>query len=113
MFVNFFAQYSDGIRVGQWDLSLQKMKSIPFFIPTPQEQKNIICYIEQKTISINSAISAIEKEITLITEYRTRLISDVVTGKVDVRGIVVEDAPEVILDIEEETAEDEMKESEG
>ena len=38
-------------------------------------------------------ITIIGEEIATLTEYRTRLISDVVTGKVDVRGIVVAEEP--------------------
>lgn len=33
VYVNFFAQASDGIRVGQWDLQMDRMKEIPFIIP--------------------------------------------------------------------------------
>ena len=36
---------------------------------------------------INQAITRAQREIDLMCEYRTRLISDVVTGQVDVRGI--------------------------
>ncbi len=35
---------------------------------------------------MNIAISKIERELTLIQEFRTRLIADVVTGKLDVRA---------------------------
>jgi type I restriction enzyme S subunit len=38
-----------------------------------------------QTEKIDAAIEATEAEITLLKEYRTRLISDVVTGKLDVR----------------------------
>lgn len=38
VYVNFFAQASDGIRVGQWDLQMDKMKEIPFIVPSPEEQ---------------------------------------------------------------------------
>ena len=41
VYVNFFAQASDGIRVGQWDLSINKMKEIPFIVPPVDEQKAI------------------------------------------------------------------------
>lgn len=89
VYVNFFAQASDGIRVGQWDLSLQKMKEIPFIIPTKEEQKEIVEYIPKIFESIEKAIEDIEKEIKLVEEYKTTLISNIVTGKLDVRGILV------------------------
>lgn len=57
----------------------------------------------------------IAREITLIGEYRSRLIADVVTGKVDVRGIeVLEVAEDELLDLDEDTTEaDEMIDDEG
>lgn len=35
---------------------------------------------------MNQSVSRLEREVTLIREYRTRLIADVVTGKLDVRA---------------------------
>lgn len=90
VYVNFFAQSSDGIRVGQWDLSLQKMKEIPFIIPTKEEQKEIVEYIPKVFKSIEKAIEDIEQEIKLVEEYKTALISNIVTGKLDVRNISVD-----------------------
>lgn len=46
VYVNFFAQASDGIRVGQWDLQMDKMKEIPFIVPPADEQIQIVEYIE-------------------------------------------------------------------
>ena len=56
------------------------------------EQKAIVVFIQRKSLEIDNAIARAERETELIQEYRTRLISDVVTGKVDVRGI---DVPEI------------------
>lgn len=119
LYVNFFAQASDGIRTGQWDLSLQKMKNIPFIEPPESVQKIIDEYIPMKLNIVDQAIERINKEIDLITEYRTSLISAVVTGKVDVRGIAVgepsaEDLAEPYLDDieDEELQEDDLLESE-
>lgn len=54
-------------------------------IPTLEEQNQIIDYLEFENAKIDLAITKIEKEIELIKEYRTTLISDAVTGKIDVR----------------------------
>ena len=90
-YVQFFNQASDGIRVGQWDLSMSRMKEIPFVVPPISEQKEIVTYIETKLAEFDSTKSSLEKQIALFREYRTRLISDVVTGQVDVRGIEIPD----------------------
>jgi len=91
IYVNFFAQYSDGIRVGQWDLSAVKMKMIPFFVPPSNEQNAIIEYIDKKFNVVDEYITKLTQEITLAQEYKTRLISDVVTGKVDVHDIKIDE----------------------
>jgi len=44
-YVPFFAQASEGVRVGQWDLSSSGLKEIPFLVPTPAEQKAISRYL--------------------------------------------------------------------
>jgi len=73
-------------------------------------------YLDAQTARIDAAISATRREIELLREYRTRLIADVVTGKVDVREIAAqlpEEPPEedvALIDSDEindsETAED-------
>jgi|694.fasta_scaffold32236_4 type I restriction enzyme S subunit len=50
-------------------------------LPPPEEQKAIVEYIEKETAIIDKAIERTEREIELIKEYKTTLISEVVTGK--------------------------------
>ena len=49
------------------------------------EQEKIVDSILSGTSCLNTAISRLEREIELLREYRTRLVADVVTGKLDVR----------------------------
>ncbi|KRT35386.1 restriction endonuclease subunit S [Acetomicrobium hydrogeniformans] len=66
------------------------------FPPLP-EQTAIVEYLDTQTAKIDAAISAARSEIDLLREYRTRLIADVVTGKVDVREVAArlpEEPPE-------------------
>lgn len=106
VYVNFFAQASDGIRVGQWDLNMHKMKEIPFIVPPASEQAEIVSHIPKAFEEVEKAIEAIGREIELLKEYRTRLISDVVTGQVDVRGVEVPDF-EYVADDTDDTSDDE------
>ncbi len=100
-FVNMVSQNSIGVSYPA--ITESKLVTIKIAIsPDIEEQKEILEYIKPKTIAIDKAIVAIKKEIDLITEYRTTLISNVVTGKVDVRHIEVED----IIDSIEEDFED-------
>lgn len=56
--------------------------------PEAKEQIKIVDYIQTETKTIDDTVSKIEKEIDLLAEYRTALISEVVTGKIDVRSMV-------------------------
>lgn len=84
MYVSFFAQYSKGIRVDQWDLSPIGLRMIPFFLPPISEQRAIVSYITERTSKIDLLMEKLNKEIESIKEYKQRLISDVVTGQVKV-----------------------------
>lgn len=83
-YISFFAQYSKGIRVEQWDLSAIALKEIPFLLPPPSEQHAIVSYIAEKTSKIDLLTSKLQKEIEHLKEYKQRLISDVVTGQIKV-----------------------------
>ncbi|MDB9375059.1 restriction endonuclease subunit S [Nodularia sphaerocarpa] len=72
-------------RVSIGHLTREKLINIKFIIPPLSEQNNIADFINQESAKINQAITTIEKEIELIKEYRTTLISEAVTGKIDVR----------------------------
>lgn len=103
VYVNFFAQASDGIRVGQWDLQMDKMKEIPFIVPPADEQIQIVEYIESALPKYDDANCVLREEIRGLEELKTKLISDVITGKIDVRDVVIPDYEYV--DEEVDTAE--------
>ncbi len=66
------------------NLSLFTLRNTKMILPDFNEQKEIVIYIETETRKIDNTISKIQKEIELLQEYRTALISEVVTGKVKV-----------------------------
>lgn len=70
-------------------LSLRSLKALPVLVPPHSEQNQVIGKIKFETSHICQAILAATNEINLLGEYRTRLISDVVTGKLDVRGVTL------------------------
>ena len=53
--------------------------------PSLNEQRVIVGRVDVATTNIDTAVASIRAQIELIKEYRTRLIADVVTGKLDVR----------------------------
>lgn len=66
-------------------LSLDDVKNYPIFIPPPAEQNRLVERIESSCREIDGAVGRERRQISLLREYRTRLISDVVTGQLDVR----------------------------
>jgi type I restriction enzyme S subunit len=64
-------------------------------VPSVDEQLEIAMSIEAESQDLNDAIAAAQREITLLREYRTRLIADVVTGKLDLRGVELPEVDEV------------------
>lgn len=84
VYVPFFIKASDGVRIGQWDLSKSRMKEIPFYIPPKDEQLQIVEYIENQTSKIDKAIEFQQNYISKLKEYKASLIDSVVTGKVRV-----------------------------
>ena len=77
-YVSYFGQASDGIRVGQWDLSMARMKDIPFLVPPREEQDQIVRFLDWKVSSINKLISNYRHQIVLLEEMKRRKIDEAV-----------------------------------
>jgi type I restriction enzyme S subunit len=68
-----------------WD----RFKQMPnISLPYP-EQKEIVAFIWTKTKGLETAIAGLEREIDLLRQYRSRLVSDIATGKLDARKAAV------------------------
>lgn len=70
---------------GQPNISQEIIRNIKIPCPSVEEQSDIVKFIDHKCSAINASILKIEKEIELISEYKTSLINETVTGKIDVR----------------------------
>jgi type I restriction enzyme S subunit len=62
-----------------------KIGMFKVLLPKLDEQNRILTALNEETRPVNTAINRLEREIELLREYRTRLVADVVTGKLDVR----------------------------
>jgi type I restriction enzyme S subunit len=103
---------SDLVRDGQ-ALRYANFAKIDLPVVPMDEQIAIADYLDNICKRIDDAIENVKKEISLIQELKTRTIFDVVTGKVDVRGISIptyEDMADEILDEDSEDAENEDEE---
>jgi type I restriction enzyme S subunit len=107
-----FKQDANGTTIPHFNPSL--LKETFWRIPPLLEQQQIVSYIEKETSILNTTISTIEKEIALVEEYKTSLIAEAVTGKIDVQDFEIPEVQETesYEEIEEElsmVAEDESE----
>lgn len=75
--------HDDGFNQTHLPNSAFKIMRLP--LPPSEEQAKIANFLVYSTSTITSSIERSSQEIDLLHEYRTRLIADVVTGKLDVR----------------------------
>ena len=99
-----------GIIEGFWRLYTDDFNTIYLPVPPIEEQKEIMQYIDAQAKKTAALENALNREIELLHELRTRLISDTVTGQIDVRNIEVPDF-ELVEELadEAEEPEDEME----
>lgn len=106
-------QRAKGIVQGFWRLYTDDFYDIRMPVPPVAEQHAIMDRLNIDLSGINTAISRLDREIDFLREYRTRLVADVVTGKLDVRAAAarspqvaepVDNEPDVL--VEDEEAED-------
>jgi len=109
-------RYSTGIVSDRNRLYWESFKQMPNVFLPAEEQEAICLSIRDQTATPNIAIRRLEREIELLREYRTRLVAEVVTGKLDVREAAArlpeEAAPDILEDdtdpiIDPETADEE------
>lgn len=70
----------------QPNIGMNVIENLLFIKPPIDEQFEIYSYVKKELDKIDLAITKIENEIQLLHEYRKALISEAVTGKIDVRG---------------------------
>ena len=84
-YIQEFNRLSYGVRIGQWELRFEDLKNIIVPYPSTLEQIQIANFLDQQTKQIDELIAAEQRKIQLLKEYRQSLISEAVTGKIDVR----------------------------
>ena len=79
LYVSYFGAASDGVRIGQWDLSRTRMREIPVLLPPLPEQRAIAAFLDEKCAKIDEAVRIKEAQIALLSERRQILIQEAVT----------------------------------
>jgi len=85
--------------VGTYKINNFQVRQLYFHLPPLEEQQRIIDWLSEALRGIKGALFSVENEISLLREYRTRLVADVVTGKLDVRAAAAK-LPETTDDLE-------------
>jgi len=82
----YFEVNSNGIT--RYGLGKASIENLLLPIPPDSEQRQIADFLDSKTRQIDELIAAEQRKIELLKEYRQSLISEAVTGKIDVRNEV-------------------------
>lgn len=96
---------------GQKRVSVNYIKNFTLGIPSVEEQKSILAEIERRLVQIDKAIEIERGNIKNLQELKARIISDAVTGKIDVRSVDIPEY-EYIEDQSDEEADEEDIETE-
>ena len=76
--------FLERLRAAQPHLNAEELGNSFIILPNMEEQNEIVFHIETEHKRVDDLLSKTEQEITLLKEYKTGLISEVVTGKVKV-----------------------------
>ncbi len=68
-------------------INISQIRALTVLLTPRLEQDAITVELDQRLQRFGAAVGSARREIELLREYRTRLITDVVTGKLDVRGV--------------------------
>lgn len=83
--VSMYEMYSAGMRIGQWDLSIDDFLGIEVAIPqSKEEQKLIADYLDKKCDKVDKLIFIKQQKIEKLNQYKKSLIYEYVTGKKEV-----------------------------
>lgn len=89
--VDQYLVISRGVGSIQRNIYWSSLKRVIVPIPPKEEQERIVAYLKEAVKKMQDAILYLTKETETLEEYKTKLIADVVTGKIDVRDIEIPD----------------------
>lgn len=90
---------------GQQRVPTDFVKNYPIALPSLLEQGEILDAVGRDALRFDTIVNRLKREIDLLREYRTRLVADVVTGKLDVRETAARLPAETCAGIEAEPIE--------
>ena len=106
-YTKVFKAISNGVRKNTSDFrSWAKVAELLIVFPSIKEQEQIADFIDDMVASADKMISNYEEQIEALHDLKNRVISDAVTGKIDVRGIVIPEYEYTEEESEEDADED-------
>ena len=106
IYLQQFKQHSRGIMDMRLRLYFDQFGQIPVLLPPLHEQQAIVSFYDRAAADTDRVINQTRHQIDVLREYRTRLLADVVTGKLDVR-----EAAATLPAVDPLAAEDDLDES--
>ena len=91
---------------GQQRVPTDFVKNYPIAVPPLARQYDILDAVGREVLKIDAIGNRLKREIDLLREYRTRLIADVVTGKLDVREAAAQLAEDAAASIDTDTTDE-------
>lgn len=114
--VDQYLVISRGVGSIQRNLYWSALKRVVVPIPSKKEQMEIVEYLDGLNNKLDATIKKLTEEVAVLEEYKNKIIADIVTGKIDVRGIEIPEYEFVDEDTDadnEDDGEEDTEEQEG
>lgn len=87
---HYYWKYISGMSIQATiqNVSAEKYGNLPIPTPTTLEQQSIAAFLDRETAKIDMLVTETESSISLLKEHRSALITNAVTGKINVEGLV-------------------------
>lgn len=80
-------------RAAQPHLNAEELGNVVIALPPPEEQVEVVAYIEEETKRLAIQCDLVNSVVERLLEYRSSMITNAVTGKIDVRGFAIPQPP--------------------
>ena len=96
-----------------YSITQQILKDVFLLVPSREEQKKIVQYLDNTCSKIDAFIDSTNKKIAELTEMKSVIVSDVVTGKIDVRNVTIPEYEHVDDIVDDDSENNEETETDG
>lgn len=113
-YTKVFKAISNGVRQNTSDFrSWAKVADLLIAFPELEEQEKIADHIDEIVSAIDLMIENYQSQIDALHDLKNRVISDAVTGNIDVRNVVIPDYEYIEESVDDDSAEDDITEEDN